>query len=1362
MTSLFDRALRASKRKPKKQTKPKAPKPAPRSNTPIARAVRQVGRTAQSGGGTVEGAARARVSRAVSEGRPVTIRRKGASGADAEFERAGQRAREVRRRGGPVRVKPSGTTKIAGLNLTPEQISASVAQAQHDPPLGWISNVAGDALDIFTGIPAQAQIVGENFAAFNPVIGPLGQAGRMGVPGLGWAENYQNRVIGMDVAAGKAIGQDYKTRYPIFSGGSWSDQWEQVKQHPLLTALDLAVAKGAIGKAPNVPGRIAERVAPDSDIAAVSRRRKSGMTAAERAQAAGVTTEDLAAAANGIVPAVKGVRRKFAVGEGGRRRAPKVYEGRPSEGGPVTRKEVPRRAYSSDAINRGVQKAADRVAARVVPKIERRAEAIMRRVKTEEVPLRTKLAKPFAESQTRQAKFNKSREQMAFTAKDRAEAMADAIIGQITPEATRALNALKKDKNEAGVALKGLSSEQAAARLYLGDILESGGKGRGGRTNAEIRDILVDHAEKQYAELEALARENPKAAGATIDEIAPSLEKARQQLEAIRRISDDILDPTSNTPASLRVQAAVREGRRLDAISQQMAVETQAAGRGGGVTAKTAREVRSRDSALTVGGSEPWRKAVMRKKREYRPRIDAIKQRLADIRSGKEPAPRGTITRLERELKNTRKNMRREIDAIKADALEITPQVKAARMERNAAEWRLMEAQRSGAKGEHVSALTRARDRVKKHLSKVEDEYRRFTSPTRPELVGKRGVYIKDEHVNGVYRRVNMTRGYRPGKTWKSKGNLKHGVLIDMNPNLLVETARRSAQNRFGRVSEAAFRELVDNAAFYDDKGRLITGDRRSMLTKLDPDEVVLLHSGNFRQAVNKISDLDNGKFLAKQELATSFKSPEALAEAKAGVTKGGEKVGDLLPDGTRASDYVAISRAAAEIWTDVMVSGKWAKRWDTALNWWKGGILALSPRWYLNNTFGLALQYGLMTGGDLKAVRMTTSMTRAFSPLKRERLPATRRAITKRNPEAVMDTFADELQGIRGGDLPAFMRFGFRVNGRLEEYWRRAAYFNRAKGQIRRETGLNLNKLSDQEIAAAIERMPEPMARSIVRDIDFFIGNFRKFKPWERQIKRFIPFYSWLRVIARLTFVLPFRSPTRLLALSTLNKAQRAGINPLDEFVDYWGQGPLSIAGYKLPTWSLNPWQSLAPVLALVGGDSKLGSLIEETVGWSHPIIQFAYSQASGTDPFGQALILSPNARPNFGQQGKWVYNRSTRRWQREKVRVPMIEATLGVLAPAQLGFIRNAIARGRTPFDDATTAELIANEVNKLMGHEGEDKKLYLPKKKNLPRENVGITGYTKPFGITIQKQNDKALIDKWRRDQAEGAASARRNSQ
>lgn len=1228
---------------------------------------------------------------------------------------------------------------------------------------GFLKNLGSGAVRTLVNAPAGAQWAAQTAAW--PVLEGVNAVRGGGGRRQDWGERATRETREQSKAGFRGIAQDYSHRWgPLFEGDV-KTFGERFYEDPFPTILDVGGAYSAAGRAPSAAAR--------AGAASVGR-------PAPRWAQRGIS------APGELTP------------EGGRRYRPPrritstaTAEGRKTRTGTNTI-EVPRRPYSENLVTQGVQRGADRLRAKVVPKVR---EAAQRRVVAPGEPQTMKSRA--ARILTEQASFDRAQRRQTREIIFNREQRAAGIANRDAAEYDRAIRALKGSRTPQGQKRKGLSDEQLATTLHLEDVLAP----RAGMTAGQVRDAAVARMQR------GLNQANQRGERTTL---------TARQIEAVRNLPDELVDLSdSSIPAVARVQAAVNAGRKLDEISQARQV------RAGVITAKTAQEAKGRTAGLLLGGQE-WAPAVIKKMRDDgapKAAIDAVRAsaiqetpKLAKARARAEDAQakmehiqrrmpgQGSLARAfgagratgrgERNLEiapgqrqgkrrqpgiptrhkdfllKTRGGGRAELEAKKLSSRlsggrndPLVPHPPKAPGETRAPgigasegraysqiargrgrQYKLRIATQ-GATPSALKAASRKRDKYLAAVKRQEEKALGLTPATRPGMVRGKGVYIPKQPVDplgGGYQGPKRRSLSGPAKVKQSTGYLTQKGGFDMNPALLSHQARRATANEVGPISNAAVDEFVGLAAYRTKTGELVSGKRALQMARSDPDRVVLISKKSLRDVMRKLDELDEGKVLEPGEVKMFY-------------GEGKEPWLQALPEGKVTGEYVAVSKAAADVWREAPTTNPILKGTDTFLDYWKGGILALSPRWYVNSSLGIAFQYGLLTGGDIRSIVQAVRRGEM-----RDAVP----------DEVVLNTLAEDV-GFKGkvnaNRLQRVMTRGFEVNNRMESAWRRAAYINRSKKRLRDEGIIN-RRMSPAEIADAISNMPESIARQVVREVDLFMGEFRKFNKLEREvIKRVIPFYSWLRVISRLTLSLPVRSPVRAAAIATLGRAGEYGINPEDYQRPLYERGALKLPGSNIRVGT----QGFSPAGALVGAaeaatkiaddpSSALGQLGEEALAWSHPVAQTGTASIFGTTPFGNPVIAPTGYAGSVrGFGGTEAINPATGGVERVRTRIPVDEALLQVLFPPA-SVARRALSKGKRPYDTTRTLDLLLAAAG-----ERSSEGLFLDENKAGYRKPVGW-GLGSAVGINPYREDKAKLRRKYLESQREFKRSKRRQDQ
>jgi hypothetical protein len=1243
---------------------------------------------------------------------------------------------------------------------------------------GLVQNIARGGLNVATGLPGAAQLVGENAAAFNPVVGPL-----RFVPGLDAVDRYQNRVAGIDKRAAESQVDWAKYSFGPLAEGDLRTFGSRVYDDPVGILSTFAAGTGAVARAGNVGARIGRAAAPQSQFAARTSRRLSDLPAKERQ--AIIMQENARRREIGKQPL------PFEPGHGGRHRKPREVRstvGVNEPGVPVAGeivRQVPRKGYSYNPMTRSVQRGMDARREKTRPKREARADKA--RNIGEDAGAYATLRSIGVAPRTAEAKAGRALKRETLDTADRWDSRHEVDVNRKANGLARSLRRLKKDKTEAGIPGKErISVEEMAVTLHWEDMASS----RGGLSAEQIRAQAVRRMEggiqeRIGKEARQLARKNGisyRQARAAIER-SPWVAESRAQVETVKRVPDRLLRLDGDSPDVVRVRDAVTEGRRVNEENQRQSVAAEV------VKPETAEAMRSRTSGLLLGGQKWWQDEVAAIQRRTNPKIQGIRKAAARARADGDHVK---ARKLEAQLKRQVAARSARIARAKRSATRETPELRKAREEFAEAEAKLREVStprngkapvtdglsvrlyrsgwavvkgdsthmrsvpedrvlwygkgktkkdalvaaeklRNGAaktaekaeplRASEISAATRARDTYKKRLDKIERESLGFTKARRPELVGDSGVYTPDR-LPAPLRPKGKQTGSRasrigPDEARRSKGYLKTSAGFDMHPALMLHQTARASANYTGRISKQATKELIDTIA-YAVPGKLnkngdpvwLHGDSKLLDKITDKNKVAFISRAKLEQAMRQLDELPEGKVMSKEDVRDIF------ADWEHGYGK---------------SDYIAVHADSKAVWTEAMTNPSGFLKWyDTGMTYWKGGLLALTPKWYLNNTFGLALQYGVMTGGDLSAIFRGNSRV-------------VREAIEKRAPWVAKDTLADETRGSVKVIKP--IRKGFEINAKLEEFWRRAAYANRAKRVLGNE-GVRYSRLNSAEFARALETMPDSAVRSIARDIDFFIGNYRKFNKYEQQyFRRISPFYSWLRVISRLTFGMPFRSPTRLFLMNVLANASAAGLDPERYNLPWYERSAFVIGDTRIGVNAGNPGSTLGGLMTAAGAESPVRAALKEGQGWITPAVTAPFSFTHGMNNFGNVINPSPGTAPYGGD--KQFINTVTGVSDSQSAGIPASEAFISNLVPGQVAMVRKVASGGWTPRDDATTIDLVKDFYKRLEGGK-RNYALYYEKNPDSPLKAFPWNPYVSAVtGANVRRLDREKLAQKNRKD-------------
>ena len=327
---------------------------------------------------------------------------------------------------------------------------------------------------------------------------------------------------------------------------------------------------------------------------------------------------------------------------------------------------------------------------------------------------------------------------------------------------------------------------------------------------------------------------------------------------------------------------------------------------------------------------------------------------------------------------------------------------------------------------------------------------------------------------------------------------------------------------------------------------------------------------------------------------------------------------------------------------------------YDRPLDVWRAITLNFRPAWMVNNFVGNAIM-GLATYGPAGAASyLRVLLAHERGPDKVRQLwkftmkhPTLRRKYADVFAEVAPDLHSAGLYGTQTrvtnpgvyegrlaslaanpavkalGFVPTKLGHGLMAVGRgithvevlfAEDTSREAAFIREAGGDIAkiRETARKMGE-GNLALSEALKRMDRQSVELAVQRVNDALGDFNDLSRVERSVvRRVIPFYSWFKVITKVSAKYAARYPARLLLLKNIEQAQsKKGDLPLPA----WLRGSLQIGKTEhgvatlLTTQGLNPYETInqlatggagsvlspfatAGVVGLTGRDPTFGGL--------------------------------------------------------------------------------------------------------------------------------------------------------------------------
>ncbi len=592
-----------------------------------------------------------------------------------------------------------------------------------------------------------------------------------------------------------------------------------------------------------------------------------------------------------------------------------------------------------------------------------------------------------------------------------------------------------------------------------------------------------------------------------------------------------------------------------------------------------------------------------------------------------------------------------------------------------------------------------------------------WTSPRNPySPVGSKGVYTQDVPVDPLKagRAGDVTSAF--GRMTQDKVKQSHGTLfrrgnVSIDRGLPVKAFERSLVDK---DHPKFVTDFYDTFAFRRPNGKLSTGQRARIAMEADPENVVLVSRKSLDDAMRMSRDLPEGELPDNPLRAVdTFEGVEGLARVR--------ELGD------RANDLVAFPKAAIEGmrqgWEGI--SGGTIKAFDTPQQLWKRGILSFAPRWYVNSLVGNTLQYGLLTGGDVVSI-----------------FQARRSRLGEAVPERVSGStnvaearISDPRNAPRTAGMRGYMKasdVGMEFQGKLDALFRRAAYISSVKKGIRAEGG-QFRRLSPDEKIAALENAPAAVKNQAIRDVELFLGNYVRMSPLERAtLRRVFPFWSWMRTVGKIMFVVPVKHPKRTAILSLVARASADTLNEDDPYQRVLAnRGRINVGDYSMRTAGANPLFTHADLAKnIAGGDVKdaAGAIASN----ASPIgLQQFLRNYSGTTGLGVPVSYPPGYGGTASQ-----YGRSTMRIDPVtglpdyfEPSVPLSEQILQTI-PLAPQLVRGVASGGKQPYDTTTTLDLLTRSKP--------DSELFQPKRDRAMTPIPGLGPFLGLSGLNFQKRD------------------------
>lgn len=446
-----------------------------------------------------------------------------------------------------------------------------------------------------------------------------------------------------------------------------------------------------------------------------------------------------------------------------------------------------------------------------------------------------------------------------------------------------------------------------------------------------------------------------------------------------------------------------------------------------------------------------------------------------------------------------------------------------------------------------------------------------------------------------------------------------------------VELANRLDAHRIKMVNtENMINELIDNFAKPLDlsKDKVLDG-----YVPFNPDAFMKFYKKSIdlnEAALSKIGDLDNVDDVIKASIQKAIEElPEDIVEVM-GAFKNNKIY--QIPQGVAESLMQGKNK-----------KGIWEMMFDMGTAGFKRKVLGLSPKWFINNRIGNGIMAGLkgvLPQDYLKAFNVSDDLLP--EALKTKSMYEAEKTIIGRTGGGNNSTFGNitrllggefidtyELKGLKKAGVQAANVLGipgkvmntitdamFAFNQKFENLERKSAYLHSVDTvgrKLLKTTGQNIVK--QDELLKNVLDNPEVL-EAVIKDVDNTLGDYINMTAVERRnLRKIVPFYSWMRTITRYTLSLPESNPFRMGLAEKVNRVLKEENEELPEYQ----QGSIATDFVSERTGKplrLN-YQHSIPF-------STFGETVDNPVGLINPLFTLGLEAAQGQRMFMNRPLTS------------------------------------------------------------------------------------------------------------------------------------------